>query len=340
MSCLPRVCLYFLSAIGIPCAAESGRYDHRSCIATDEHVEKHEYHEVEAVQRELLQVHLQHSRKLLSQGGAEVGIYPQRGNFSLRVSGVQANRVVVLRREPSQKIKLFELSLQDGYSRKLYGAPGRVPPGNELRIIWLDLLERWQMEELAQIGVCNKSSFIGTPYFAPQSASANPFNSLWKHNEIRPGKPHEWIEVTHCSKSCSDCARHNRSSIWYYAAPGSGISINLGNTLFLGYHETNFEFIADDILLHLRHYDSVQIFHLEAYSIEWRHEIIFQGNEKEAVDFSTAGIKCGRHPYLFDCFPDHPPFGYMSHCSPDFSTHVDAILPRQTCESSYRETVP
>lgn len=330
MSGFPRACLCVLSAVGISCAAESTRCDRGSCIATDEHVEKHEYHEVEAVQRELLQLHLQHSRKLFSRGGAEVRISPQTDELPLSVSGVQASRFLVSRWEPSQKIKTFELSLQDGYSRKLYGALGRVPPDNDLRIIWLDLLEPWELEELAQISVCdNSSNPFGSPYFAPLSVSANPFNSLWKHNEIRPGKPYEWIEVTHCGKSCSDCMS---GFIWYYGAPGSGISINLRNSVFLGYHEDSLEEVAEDMALHLHHYDSVQIIHLEPWSLEWRHEVIFRGAENEVLDFSTAGIKCGRHPYLFDCLPDHPPFEYMSHCSPDFSTQVSAKLPRQRCE--------
>lgn len=253
----------------------------------------------------------------------------------------------------SFEVNLLEASLQGEYSKKLYGAPGRVPSGNELRIVWLDLLEPYQLSQVAHIGVCKYSSVpsAGSLYFASidflrlnenesEKPSCNPRDSLWKHrerSELRPGNSYEWVEVTHCNRKTYCGMIEPRQQKWYYGAPGAGVSINLGNTVFLGYRVTppgvhGFEFFQAEIQSKLKHYDSVQLVHLEEFSKEWRHEIVFQGSECEPMNHSSPGVKCGRHPYLFECSPEHAPFEYLAQCSSEFSPEISKEVPIQQCD--------
>ena len=133
--------------------------------------------------------------------------------------------------------------LQGNYSQTLYGAPGRVPL-QELRIVWLDLLPKHSLERLSQVGMCKweaKPPF--QPFYFLQDMQSTPLDSMWlsQRPASTPFASHTWVEVTHCPNRRATAERRPvelrplmnwkfRPS-WFYLAPGSGVSVNLGRTV-------------------------------------------------------------------------------------------------------------
>ena len=133
--------------------------------------------------------------------------------------------------------------LQGNYSETLYGAPGRVPL-HDLRVVWLDLLPKRSLRRLSQVGMCKweaKPPF--QPFYFVQDMLAGPVDTMWL-SRFPPEVPlasHTWVEVVHCPnrRATSGRRRLERQPLmnwkfrpmWFYLAPGSGISINLGRTV-------------------------------------------------------------------------------------------------------------
>jgi hypothetical protein len=131
--------------------------------------------------------------------------------------------------------------LQQEYSTRLYGAPGRVDEAS-LRLLWLDLLPPRAMRSLAASGgVCKGSSAPPwRPFYAAQDVTANPRDALWVHPPLQAPRTtaiasHSFAEVTHCAQNML----HRRGAawkavpMWLYVAPGSGVWVNVGRTLAL-----------------------------------------------------------------------------------------------------------
>eukprot|EP00908_Phaeocystis_cordata_P007278 Transcript_17918.p2 GENE.Transcript_17918~~Transcript_17918.p2 ORF type:complete len:297 (-),score=53.95 Transcript_17918:602-1423(-) len=129
--------------------------------------------------------------------------------------------------------------LQGEYSRQLYGQTGRVQPGR-LRLIWPQLLTPPVLKSLT--ARCNQ----------PERHAKGPLNThahfwlshpknnlqtqgLWLHQppEHLHGAydDHAWVEVTHCYYS-SEGVRSS-TPMWFFAVPGSGLSVNVGRSLRL-----------------------------------------------------------------------------------------------------------
>jgi len=236
------------------------------------------------------------------------------------------------------------------YSHILYGGPGLVPRTTDpypekLRFIWWRLLSEEQKSAvMATQGVCKwKAPTVtdcpgkGRPcrmLFSPLSNLAEPAGAVWYHaHDWKPIPDHAYVEVSHCVKRC---VRDKSASwgMWFYVAPGSGVSVNVGRTRVLT--EVVVGGTAPSIVKELmRGYDSMQLWHDDKYSPEMRHEIVFSSDsgatkgwdECSSLNLSFPGLKCGSAGHLFDCPADHPPLKWFAKCK-----HVppEARVPR-TC---------
>ena len=128
--------------------------------------------------------------------------------------------------------------LQRDYSRQLYGQTGRVQE-NRLRIIWPSLLRPRVLRSLTS------SCSVPERHKGQGGAQAHlwlhaPKNNLqtqgvWVHQPAEHlhsnHGDHEWVEVTHCYYS-SEGVR-SWTPMWFFAVPGSGLSVNIGRSLRL-----------------------------------------------------------------------------------------------------------
>ena len=152
---------------------------------------------------------------------------------------------------------LFGEQLQRAYSIKLYDAAGRVP-STALRVLWLSLLPDSELQLIQQVGVCPlHSRYMQLPFYTPNYAgSVETFideNSraigdaedlVWIGRNVgymreSAAANHSWIEVTHCGTGLplpfalpgpAPAWRRVLGPAWFYHAPGSGVSINVGRT--------------------------------------------------------------------------------------------------------------
>jgi len=135
--------------------------------------------------------------------------------------------------------------LQGGYSMELYGAPGRVD-GASLRLVWLQMLPPDASQLIASKGgVCKyDAGHPWRPFLIGLDLNANPIGAMWisLDRAMRPSFPipnHSWIEVTHCPQhgGMRTSGRYGWQfgPMWLYAAPGSGVSINVGRTVAMSY---------------------------------------------------------------------------------------------------------
>jgi len=127
--------------------------------------------------------------------------------------------------------------LQGNYSQALYLSDGRVVP-ETLRILWLDLMPSGALQGLAPNFRNPLPPML--PFFSAMgmSYSINPVTALWIHQPAphAPIPSHSWVEVTHC-KGPTTGPSWKHMPMWLYAAPGSGVSVNIGNTLvFRSFH--------------------------------------------------------------------------------------------------------
>jgi hypothetical protein len=149
--------------------------------------------------------------------------------------------------------------LQREYSQALYGARELVDVA-QLKVLWLALLPPPALARVARVGACPlHSRHPSLPFYFPHHVPMNgvhshdPVDTLWIGRHVGksravPAPNHTWIEVTHCSSGIFNVAANDtapagiidgvtfRRSIgpaWLYAAPGSGVVINVGRTVVL-----------------------------------------------------------------------------------------------------------
>ena len=222
------------------------------------------------------------------------------------------------------------------YSQKLYGGPGRVPrttapPGpGQLRFLWFGLLSPAQRAAVRALGICADASDAPTrALFAPLSRSNEPPGAVWRHADDATAMhvpSHGYVEVTHCARTRG--ARTRGGAMWFYAAAGSGVSVNVGRTKALPFVDGRRGLGTDDEIrdmLRAEELDSVQFWHRDRSAPdEPRYEIAFNTaggslaagwSEWDALNASFPLLKCGREPYLFDCpHEGHPPLRYLADC--------------------------
>ena len=160
----------------------------------------------------------------------------------------------------------LEADLQDKYSTRLYGGPIRAPL-DTLKVLWLELATDRMLTIIAKLGVCSfhtrcallpfySPSLIGSRIDLSDAITAqlgDPADTIWIGRNMPrardlPAISHSWVEVMHCGSSLPRASAAARSATsmqvsggwrratgpaWMYHAPGSGVSINVGNTLVL-----------------------------------------------------------------------------------------------------------
>ncbi len=233
--------------------------------------------------------------------------------------------------------------LQGTYSRQLYRRPGLVRL-RELRILFAEMLPRSALRALAAVGVCKaEASPPFHPFYWGHDIYANPRNSIWIHRTEgpQPAANHSWLEVTHCAQF-NGMRGGSNFPFWAYAAPGSGISMNVGRTLVAdSYAHATWllrqtfpkRAVGGMMVSHvggrahphgertvasipLAGLDTLQILnHREYHSIEARHEVVFLAHREHDDLLATRlpGLMCGRYPHLFAC-ADHE-LARMSNCT-------------------------
>ena len=130
--------------------------------------------------------------------------------------------------------------LNTSYSEALYGKPGRMPPLSELRVIWPHALSSEANASLAVALVCHPT---GQTAFRLRS-TVYPFVSnsfinhaaIWLHQPVSSfaaATSKSWVEVTHCAYRSRVEGTTRLSPLWFYQAPGSGVSVGVGRTLVI-----------------------------------------------------------------------------------------------------------
>ena len=155
--------------------------------------------------------------------------------------------------------------LQTSYSQALYGAANLVDI-DSLKVIYLSLLPNASVKLIGKLGLCpHHSRHPSLPFYYPHHVAANgmqshdPLDTVWiaraampPRYQSRPIANHSWVEVTHCSSgvigrsheslNATNTRAHGDPGIvlrraigpaWFYVAPGSGVSINVGRTVVL-----------------------------------------------------------------------------------------------------------
>ena len=123
--------------------------------------------------------------------------------------------------------------LQGNYSRTLYGREHFVD-ANALTLIWLPLVSDEALDLLACMGVCSwaPDKTKQLPLYAPGSTVA-PGASVWRvatPSSSTAVPSHSWIEVAHRARLPPPNETAYHSNPWFYVAPGSGVSLNVGRT--------------------------------------------------------------------------------------------------------------
>lgn len=135
--------------------------------------------------------------------------------------------------------------LQGDYSTRLYGSPNMVE-FSSLRVVWLQLLPEGALQLIARMGgVCKyESGYPWRPFFMALDIFANPVDAMWVSWERAtlagfPVANKSWVEVTHCSQGRGSVGKSKYAwqfgPMWLYAAPGSGVSINVGRTVVMSH---------------------------------------------------------------------------------------------------------
>ena len=235
--------------------------------------------------------------------------------------------------------------LVTSYSTALYGSPGRLHFPT-LRVIWPSILGEAARASLAGAVQC---SIRAVPWLASQpylfiDARTNNFlnmQAIWVHQPrerlVAAPVSHSWVEVSHCFYYNYGEHVHARTSMWFFAVPGSGVSVNVGRTLHIdpntfGAHgvEQMHKFMIlvsrdtergmNRLRKRLRvltnqtdvEFDSLQFPLQEPKSGRWRGERLTEivmlrwGSEMSFITSHLDNVRCGRHPYLRQCSPSDP----------------------------------
>ena len=142
--------------------------------------------------------------------------------------------------------------LQTNYSEQLYGRKSAVV-AETLRVVWLSLLPPAALDGMV---ACSQNPNPPLrPFFRPIGRAAGhhmatqPMHSVWIHQPgpHEPVASHGWIEVTHCASRGWGMMgpAWMLSGMWLYAAPGSGVSINVGRTMAFQSYEKASHFLAN-----------------------------------------------------------------------------------------------
>ena len=153
--------------------------------------------------------------------------------------------------------------VDSNYSTVLYDAPLRMPV-DRLQVVYLGLLPDEVLRRINLAGgVCrHHAKFPLPPFFAPLHRHTDPEDAMWIrrntfHSYASTEPNNSWVEVTHCGTQTPKASTHaggtkieGRASYhtmgaWFYVAHGSGVSLNVGRSIMLGFSS------ATKLLTHL-----------------------------------------------------------------------------------------
>ena len=244
--------------------------------------------------------------------------------------------------------------LNSTYSVAVYGVPGALDP--HFRLIWPAVLSD---TALSRVRIrCT------APATAQEEGLA--FNFPWpgsnflQHAALYLYRPrsqvafthedHTWVEVTHCAYTHGV---HDRTPMYFFHAPGSGLRLNVGRSLrlrqvhdgdddphFAVHRATDrgdFATAARMLNVNLSQYDSIQY---PLYTTEtWRGlqfteiAMLHWHNEREHVTARLDELRCGPASALRECRTDEPAITQMAvACSGPLSSAMQRLRSRASCE--------
>lgn len=243
------------------------------------------------------------------------------------------------------RVPAVHAELQGEYSLRLYGARGRVPPPDSLRLLWAALMPRRAAQALRDVGVCGGSRPVPPHqrFFSSIGGGDHatfPAGAVWVSQlDPLPVPSGGWAEIYHCPEGDEPWAQ---GPMWLHVAPGSGVSVNVGRTLITTYQtavdwlleleegrakrqvdRTRCDVVDGSIAAELARHprlarlDSLQIVrHLEYFSPEPRNELLLlRRRECERITASTPGVRCGREPELRKCTGNETALLSMARCA-------------------------
>jgi hypothetical protein len=213
----------------------------------------------------------------------------------------------------------------------------------ELRLVWLSLLSDANLSAVRRIApLCKwESKPPLLPFYTVQDVVASPRDSLWVHvpsGSRRPSPNFSWVEVAHCAHPRTNGGQPawKNAPMWFYAAPGSSVSLNVGVTAVVPTWRDAAALLQKVFARAmprmprsrlrcepatasrgLRHLDTIQIVspRQEYFSREPRHELVWLRHPECApLTPGMPGIMCGRWPHLTPCSDSSPGLRLMARC--------------------------
>ena len=133
--------------------------------------------------------------------------------------------------------------LATDYSRQIFGTAGHKLNLSTLRVLFPALLGPEAKESLRDAVACSprmyrsRLSGVTYPFLYHDGLAFQNSQALWIHQpgscSSTPAGSHAWVEATHCFFYNWGEHVHPGTPMFWFAAPGSGVWINLGRTLVL-----------------------------------------------------------------------------------------------------------
>lgn len=128
--------------------------------------------------------------------------------------------------------------LTGDYSVRLYGAGAPSLDVLHARVLWPAALGAAARASLRNVSCGPDPRRAGETYlFLDVRQSFVNAGAIWLHQPphrlLLPPASGTWAEVTHCFYFNWGEAVHGGTPMWLFAAPGSGLSLNVGRTLIL-----------------------------------------------------------------------------------------------------------
>ena len=249
--------------------------------------------------------------------------------------------------------EIFAAVINGAYSTALYGAPGGLD-ASTMRLIWPALLPDGARASIR--ARCDSPIDWDEPghsiFYMPQFLQ---HNALWIHSPMAQLRStysdNEWVEVTHCGYRWEHVT--SRTPMWFFAAPGSGMRVNIGRSARMGVMTDanggatmeghlalthgNIDLAASLLNLDLSSYDSVQfpLYHGGSWRGERFTEIVMLRmiSEEDFVTQHLPSMKCGPFGALRACQSGEAAVVQQSQlCSAAVSNAVSSVIDASGCD--------
>ena len=245
-------------------------------------------------------------------------------------------------------------TLNDGYSRRLYGTSGQLN-ASSVRILWPGLLtddERGRLRVLCQAPALESEPGPALYYMA-QFLQHNALWVHWASSQLGAGSlpDHTWAEITHYHYTGEEVGV--RTPMWFFSVPGSGVRLNIGRSARMGMltggdtggtlYQAHLALMRGDITqagalldLDLTSYDSVQFpnYHAPSWRGERYTEIVMvqMFNEGDYINEHLPQMRCGPVEALRACTTDDEAIRQQSSlCSGSTGDALRSIFIQSAC---------